>query len=357
MRIGRWQMAVAVLGTLTLVTATARCGSAQENTEVKERTARATPFMVRSGSFGGGSYLGVYIAEVDADDVSRLDLKQERGALIEGVSDDSPAQEAGLEKNDVIVQWNDTQVESAAQLRRMVGETPAGRVVNLKVIRDGKSRDAKVTIGERESMVRSFSFRGPDSEELEGLVERLRPGAEWKGLSGPGLRGNVFAFMGGGRMGVGIQSVGDQLGEYFGLNGRDGVLVTSVEEDSPAQKAGLKAGDVILTLGGEAVDGPGELARAVRQAEEGPISVGILRDRKERTITVDLPEAPEFKWEGEDGELLFRGPEASEGAMMVVPEVPGELHIRRGAPNVGVRIRVPEARSGVDRESRVRVTT
>jgi len=357
MRIGRLPLAVAFLGTLTLVAATARCGSAQEQNEVKERTAGATPFMVRSGAFGGGSYLGVYIAEVDADDVSRLDLKQERGARIESVSEESPAQEAGLEKDDVIVGWNDAQVESAVQLQRLVSETPAGRVVNLKVIRDGKNRDVKVTIGERESMVRSFSFRGPDSEEIEGLVERLRPGVEWKGLSVPGMHGNVFAFMGGGRMGVGVQSVGDQLGEYFGLNGRDGVLVTSVEEDSPAAKAGLKAGDIILTLAGEAVDGPGELALAVREADEGPISVGILRDRQERTITVDLPEAPEFKWEGKDGNLLLRVPEPSEEALLVVPRAPGELHIRRGEPDAGVRIRIPDLRPVVEPESRVRVST
>ncbi len=270
MRIGRFQVVVAALGTLVLVAATARCGSAQEKTDVEENTPDTAPFMVRSGWFGGGSYLGVYIAEVDADDVSRLDLKQERGARIESVSEESPAEKAGLEPDDVVIGWNDTQVESAAQLRRLVTETPAGRAVTLKVIRDGKSRDVKVTIGERESMARSFSFRGPDSEKIEGLVERLRPGGEWMGFAVAEMHGNVFAFMGGGRMGVGIQSVGDQLGEYFGLDGRDGVLVTSVEQDSPAGKGGLKAGDIILSIGGETVEGPAELALAVREAERGP---------------------------------------------------------------------------------------
>ena len=74
--------------------------------------------------------------------------------------------------------------------------------------------------------------------------------------------------MGGGRLGVGIQSMGEQLGEYFGLSGRTGVLITSVSEDSPAAKAGLKAGDVILSLDGDAVDGTGELARTIREADE-----------------------------------------------------------------------------------------
>ena len=359
MRIGKLRLAVAALGALALVTATARCGSAQERVEVEEKTANAAPFIVRSGGFGGGSYLGVYITDVGADDVSQLGLGRERGARIDDVSDDGPAQQAGLQKDDVIVGWNGSQVESAAQLKRLVTETPDGREVKLEVIRDGKKRDVTVTIAERESMVRSFSFRGPGPEQMEGLVERLRSSGERMRLHAPEISGSVFALMGGGRMGIGIQSVGDQLGEYFGLDGRDGVLVTSVEEDSPADKAGLKAGDVILSLGGEPVDGTGELALAVREADQGPIAVGILRDRKERTVTVELPEAPEFKWkswEGSDGDVLMRIPEAIEGAMMVVPEILDDVHIEWHGPESGVRIRVPAA-DPVESASEGRVTT
>jgi len=359
MRIGKLRVAVAALGTLALVMATARCGSAQEKVEVEEKTSDSAPFVVRSGGFGGGSYLGVYISEVNADDVSKLGLKQERGARIENVSDDGPAQKAGLQKDDVIVGWNDSQVESAAQLKRQVTETPAGREVKLEVIRDGKKRDVTVTMAEQESMVRSFSFRGPGPEQMEGLVERLRSGGERMRLHAPEFNGNVFAFMGGGRMGVGIQSLSDQLGEYFGLDGREGVLVSSVEEDSPADKAGLKAGDVILSVGGEPVDGTGELALAVREAEQGPIAVGILRDRREQTVTVDLPEAPEFEWkswEGSDGDVRMRIPEAVEGAMMVVPEILGDVHVEWHGPESGVRIRVPAAEP-VESASASRVTT
>ena len=81
MRIGKLRMAVAAFGAVALVTATARCGSAQEKVEVEEQDGKSAPFMVRSGSFGGGTYLGVYISEVDADDVSQLGLKREYGAV------------------------------------------------------------------------------------------------------------------------------------------------------------------------------------------------------------------------------------------------------------------------------------
>ena len=97
MRIGKLRVAVTALGTLALVMATARCGSAQEKVEVEEHDGRSAPFIVSSGGFGGGSYLGVYISEVDAEDVSQLGLKREYGARIEDVSDDSPAQKAGLQ--------------------------------------------------------------------------------------------------------------------------------------------------------------------------------------------------------------------------------------------------------------------
>jgi membrane-associated protease RseP (regulator of RpoE activity) len=342
MRIVRLRVAVAALGAVALVTATARCGSAQEKVEVEEQDGKAAPFVVSSGGFGGGSYLGVYISEVDAEDVTQLGLKREYGARIEDVSEDSPAQKAGLQADDVIVGWNGSQVESAAQLRRLVTETPAGREVKLEVIRDKKKRDVTVAIGERESMVRSFSFRGPAPGQVEELKERLRSGGEGVQWHSPAV-GNVFAFMGGGRMGVGIQSVGDQLGEYFGLDGRNGVLVTSVEEDSPAAEAGLEAGDIILSVGGKPIDGAGDVARAIREAEQGPIAVGILRDRKERNVTVELPEAPEFNWHSDDGEVILKIPEAIEGAMMVVPEILDDLHVEWKGPEIGVRIGVPEA--------------
>lgn len=342
MRIGRLRVAVTALGAVALVTATARCGSAQEKVEVEEQDGNAAPFIVSSGGFGGGSYLGVYISEVDAEDVSQLGLKREYGARIEDVSQDSPAQKAGLQADDVIVGWNGSQVESAAQLRRLVTETPAGREVKLEVIRDKKKRDVTVAIGERESIVRSFSFRGPAPGQIEELQERLRSGGEGAQWHSPSV-GNVFAFMGGGRMGVGIQSVGDQLGEYFGLDGRNGVLVTSVEEDSPAAAAGLKAGDIILSVGGKSIDGSGDVARAIREAEQGPIAVGILRDRKERNVTVELPEAPAFNWHSDDGEVILKIPEAIEGAMLVVPEILDDLHLEWKGPESGVRIRVPEA--------------
>ena len=333
MRTGRFRWAVVTFGMAALVLATARCGSAQEKAPEpdEEQTVvireRAAPNVWMGGA--GGSYLGVYLSDVAAEDVDRLDLGRERGALIVRVSEDGPAQSAGILEEDVIVSWNGSPVESAAQLQRLVRETPAGRKVELAVIRDGRSRNLEVTLGERESLARSWSFRGPDPEQMEKLEQRLRQGGERMRLHAPEIAGGVFTIMGGGRLGIGIQSLGDQLGEYFGLGDRRGVLVTSVNEDSPARKAGLKAGDVIVSVNGEAIDGAGDLARAIREAEAGTVRIGILRDRQERTLTAELPERPEFEWkEAPDGDgAALIVPQAIEGALMVVPELLEQLDL------------------------------
>lgn len=281
--------AVGVAATALLVGATARCGSAQE-TPVRPETPEAPGIVIARGMpFGAaGSYLGVWIAEVDGAAVERLRLDAERGARVSKVSEDGPAAKAGLREDDVVVGWNGAPVESAAQLRRLVSETPAGREVTLTVVRDGRRMEVPVEVGERAGSGGTWTMRAPAPEVVEGLRQRIRA---------PELRGRVFSLMSGGRLGVGVQTLGDQLGSYFGLGDRKGVLVTSVRDDSPAADAGLKAGDVILAFGDEEIDGPGALVAAVQAAEKGDVTVRLLRDRKERTLKVELPEAAEARWD------------------------------------------------------------
>ena len=288
MTLGGMRMAGAALATVVLVGATARCGAAQDKPDRPEAPEAPEIVIARGMPFGpAGSYLGVYIAEVDAAAVDRLRLDAERGARVSQVTEDGPAARAGLREDDVIVAWNGAPVESAVQLRRLVSETPAGREVRLTVVRDGTRRELPVEIGERTGPGGTWTMRVPAPEIAGRVGERLRA---------PELRGRMFALMSGGRLGVGVQTLGEQLGAYFGLGDREGVLVTTVREDSPAAKAGLKAGDVILAFGEDEVASPGDLISAVQAAEEGTISVRLLRDRKERTVKVDLPEASEARW-------------------------------------------------------------
>ncbi|MBT8461081.1 MAG: PDZ domain-containing protein [Gemmatimonadetes bacterium] len=287
--------AVAIAG----VTSLAETLNAQEDMGPESR--------VRVLAFGQGSYLGVFIADVTAEDVDRLGLGEERGVRITGVADEGPARDAGLQEDDVIVSWNGDRIESEAQLRRILGETPAGRSASVGVLRGGSETSIAVKLGHRGDPGGEFTLRsGWDEESAIHLREQLERTREHLGDMNVRIREmpHVMAFMStrGGRLGVGIQSLEPQLAEYFGLGERTGVLITTVKEDSPAAEAGLKAGDVILSVGGEGIESTSDVSRLVWGAEGGAVAIRILRDRDERTLTVDLPEA-ENTWQSDDGEM------------------------------------------------------
>ncbi len=301
------------MGTLALVSVTG-CANAQEGARAQESdTEEGEPSF--TFAFGGGSYLGVHLSEVDADDVSELDLKAERGARVEGVADESPAAEAGLQENDVIVTWNGTPIEGVTQLTRLVRETPAGRRVSLGVVRDGRQRDISVTVQERDghgyaygmgpNMERAREAYGRALEQVEGMRDRFD------------VEGLRSVFIGRPRLGVSLQSLTLQLGEFFGIDGGEGALVTSVREDSPAAKAGLEAGDVIVSIDGETVEDPGDVMRAISGRDEGEVEISVVRDKKRRTMTATLEKAEEGEWEG-SGPRIYISP----GTEMVIPEIP-----------------------------------
>lgn len=332
-------------------------------------------------------YLGVTIEEVGDEEVERLDLPEERGALVRDVVDASPAAEAGLAEDDVVLAWNDESVESAAELTRLVRETPPGRSVSVEVHRDGDRRRLTVEVGERSGGVgraaRAFRMSDADRaemrermeqvrqkleevredseearerargemqvrrEEMRRQVEGAREARERARVHVRELRdslgdrdlapgdGSYFVFGGPARMGVRLQSLGDQLAEYFGVGERKGALVTSVREDSPAEAAGLRAGDVIVGLGDEEVDDPGDVLRAVRGADPGPTSVSIVRDGEDSTVTVELPESGDAEfgfWRGGDrgGEFRIEAPTIPGEFHFEAPPAPGRIHI--GAP-------------------------
>lgn len=278
--------------------------SAQETPEQDRVRTRARTIAPNVMAFGSkaGTYLGVFIREVTADDVSRLGLREERGALITDVPNDGPASTAGLQADDVVVSWNGSRIDSAAQLRRMVRETPAGRTIDLGYMREGRERTVGVELADRSAMVARQLIPHMEGARgrLEGLQERL---GELRRVPAPGGDGFRF-FMRGGRLGVGIQNLGDQLAEYFGA-GDGGVLVTSVSEDSPAEAAGLRAGDVIIGIDGDRVEDPGDLLEGISEADEGEVEIRILRDRSERTLRATLPEREEHS-----GNAFYFGPQA-----------------------------------------------
>src|SRR5437867_2723167 len=173
-------------------------------------------------------------------------MKEETGALITSVLPDSPAEEAGLEEEDVILEYQGTRIEGAMQLTRMVRETPAGRTVTLKVLHGGQTRTAQVRMTEHEA---DF-HRGRFNRRIEIPPIEI-PDIDIPDI--PDLEGIPSSF----RLGVSVEDVGGQLGEYFGLKEGEGVLVRSVKKGTPADTAGMRAGDVIIKVDGERITGSG----------------------------------------------------------------------------------------------------
>ena len=217
------------------------------------------------------SFLGVELSEVSRETVTRLKLREERGALIAGVTSGSSAAQAGLQKNDVIVKWDGEQIESAREMSRHIRETPAGRAVRLTVIREGREIEVNVTLGERSRITNRVRLARPAV-----ATTRVRPDVQVRRV-----RDRRY-------LGVELQSMTPQLAEYFGLSKRSGALVIFVFADSPAAKAGLKAGDVILSAGGDSVENPYDLRRALTDKQDGPVEFKVLRDKQEQTLRVQL---------------------------------------------------------------------
>jgi serine protease Do len=232
---------------------------------------------------GRGVELGVQIRDLDSDQ-----LKTGSGAVVDEVRTGSAAEKAGIRKGDVIVEFDGERVRGQRHLSRLVSETPEGRTVKAAVMRDGKRVDLSVTPTAAEHAAGSnFEFVVPGPDHMPGM-----PREQWRYFSDePRIqrfkRGEDWFMPGRGRLGIGIESLTPQLAEYFGTKG--GALVTNVQSDSPAAKAGLKAGDVITSVNGTEITDPRDLTDAVRNAADGAsLNLGYVRDRKAGTATATL---------------------------------------------------------------------
>jgi serine protease Do len=229
---------------------------------------------------GGESWLGVSIADVTADRLGALKLKEEKGAEVTMVDQDAPAGKAGLQEHDVILSMNGTPVESAAQLRRMIHETPPGRVITLGLSRNGQPITVKVQLASRQN---EFMF-GPNSKSFEVHVPEIHiPEIDIPSITMVMATASV-------RSGLTVENITSQLGEFFGVKNGTGVLVRNVEKGSRADRAGFHAGDVIVKVNDQPVHDTSDFTHAVHSRNGNSIKVLVMRDRKEENLNLVLPE-------------------------------------------------------------------
>lgn len=249
---------------------------------------------------GEGGYLGVYLEEVTSDRAKELNLSEERGALVMRIVQGSPAEAAGLKKDDVIISFNGRRVDSVRELTRLLSETPAGRNISIEVIRAGGHQTLTAKLDKRSNSFRYYSPRRLDAEALKQQEEAMQRsfealeraqrevGKKWEFDNYNFVGPSAIWLTSNSRLGITVESLSDQLAEFFGAKDGKGALISEVRDGSAAARAGLKAGDVITGVDNEKVSSVNELVRALNKKEEGTVTLTIIRNHSEQTITVTL---------------------------------------------------------------------
>jgi len=225
-----------------------------------------------------GGYLGVSIRNIQKGDLETLSLQEEGGVYIEEVEGESPAEAAGLQESDVVLEYAGERVRSVRQFKRLVLETPPGREAPMKVWRNGSTVQLTAQLGDQ------FSWLGARREihVQKDLLPEFEPDIHAFRFDGDPLplrHGRL-------RLGVQVVPLTSQMAEFLGISGKEGVLILEALPSTPAEAAGLQAGDVILSVNGKPVNGPEDLIRLISKGEN---EVAIVRKKELKTISVNLP--------------------------------------------------------------------
>jgi serine protease Do len=229
----------------------------------------------------GSGWLGVEIDEVTPERAKDMKLPATRGVIVSDVEPDSPAAKSGLKERDVILQYDGQMVEGTVQFRRLVRETPPGRMVDLVISRDGRTQNLSVELADRNAFY---------EKQMQG---RMRDFGKPFALATPNLNFNMpdMFFMDSRTplLGINAEDLTGQLGGYFGAPDNSGVLVREVRSGTPADKAGLKAGDVIIKVDGKAVKSLSELREQLRdKSDQKTVNLGVLRKGSELNVPVEI---------------------------------------------------------------------
>jgi len=271
-----------LLGAGALVVLAPKAAPAQVGEIFQYLQGRST-FLLHSSSPG---YLGVDLADVDAEKAQALKLKDTHGALITLIDHDAPAAQSGLKVNDVVVALNGQPVESAERLRHMLREIPAGHKISIEINRDGGLMTMAVQLADHHAIEHDVW------NKLGGSGDIFAPAPGALGIlpgSGEGSLPSGFhvpIFGSTLKVGALVEPLTSQMAEYMGVP--HGLMVKQVVRKSEAAAAGLKAFDVILKLGTELIFTSSDWERALHANEGKPVQVTILRDKKQQTLILQV---------------------------------------------------------------------
>ena len=237
-------------------------------------------FWLRQGAFleGPGSRIGVTARDLEPAEAERL--KVAGGVVVESVLAGGPAEKAGLRRDDVVVEFDGERVRSVRHFTRLVGETPPERAVKAAALRDGRRTEVTIT-----PTTRAVGDVAIDSGRLRDRIEDLTARI-------PEFEVGIRDLTPRARLGVSVQELTRELAEYFGA--QDGVLVASVEPESPASRAALRAGDVITSVNSRPITSSSDLVRELRTVSgDGALTIGVVRDKKSSTVNAKIDVQPD----------------------------------------------------------------
>lgn len=240
----------------------------------------------------GQGYLGVDIRTVTDPSIRDLHLRETHGVVVIMVDHDGPAWKAGLREHDVVQSVNGAAIETEDQLRRTLREMQPGRAVQIGISRDGSTQTLNATMANRDEIGRraweQHYVPPPPETAVDDQTTTSAPALSSKGVRSFGhslMPGHILPVFPS-YTGAVVDEIGPQLAEYFGLKGGKGLLVQSVDANSPAAAAGMHAGDVVLRVNGTAMASRSDWNRALHDSKGHVVSVVVMREHREQTLTV-----------------------------------------------------------------------
>lgn len=225
----------------------------------------------RAAESNGAPWVGLYVQDIDDEMRDYMSIKEDYGILVNDVIDGSPADEAGLRETDVILKFDGQKVRSTRQLTRIVSDSRIGEKVELQIIRNKKKKKLELRVEEKPE--RFYSNRNHWEHEIPDMPAHPK----------------VFNFdWGRPKLGIKMSMLNDELAEYFDVDADDGVLVLSVKKGSPAEKGGIKAGDIIHRFDGKRIRDEEDLLDELSKIDDEEVEIEIKRKGRSKKIKVEL---------------------------------------------------------------------